>query len=147
MKGSGLYLKENGMFLEYLDQLTSPHASLATEVPGTFRVNGSNKRMRDLQALFETPPRVRFMLFYLFLPSLVGSTLILSHFSTSSQKDSGSESPLSLHRYIHFSSRLYPPDSMANPSIGNKKTTPLTMSLVYFGDTLRKCRSVLFFLT
>ncbi|KAJ7455241.1 Rho GTPase activation protein [Mycena galericulata] len=36
----GLYLKEN-----------------ATEVPGTFRVNGSNKRMRDLQALFETPPR------------------------------------------------------------------------------------------
>ncbi|KAJ3480952.1 hypothetical protein NLJ89_g12246 [Agrocybe chaxingu] len=36
----GLYLKEN-----------------ATEVPGTFRVNGSNKRMRDLQAAFETPPR------------------------------------------------------------------------------------------
>ncbi|KAJ7364298.1 Rho GTPase activation protein [Mycena albidolilacea] len=36
----GLYLKEN-----------------ATEVPGTFRVNGSNKRMRELQALFETPPR------------------------------------------------------------------------------------------
>ncbi|KZW02902.1 Rho GTPase activation protein [Exidia glandulosa HHB12029] len=36
----GLYLKEN-----------------ATEVEGTFRVNGSNKRMRDLQATFETPPR------------------------------------------------------------------------------------------
>ncbi|KAG2076497.1 Rho GTPase activation protein [Suillus decipiens] len=36
----GLYLKEN-----------------ATEVEGTFRVNGSNKRMRDLQAAFETPPR------------------------------------------------------------------------------------------
>ncbi|KAF9467979.1 Rho GTPase activation protein [Collybia nuda] len=36
----GLYLKEN-----------------ATEVPGTFRVNGSNKRMRELQAAFETPPR------------------------------------------------------------------------------------------
>ncbi|KAG8213260.1 Rho GTPase activation protein [Butyriboletus roseoflavus] len=36
----GLYLKEN-----------------ATEVPGTFRVNGSAKRMRDLQAAFETPPR------------------------------------------------------------------------------------------
>ncbi|KAJ7096515.1 Rho GTPase activation protein [Mycena belliarum] len=36
----GLYLKEN-----------------ATEVPGTFRVNGSNKRMRELQALFEAPPR------------------------------------------------------------------------------------------
>ncbi|KDQ57075.1 hypothetical protein JAAARDRAFT_131629 [Jaapia argillacea MUCL 33604] len=35
----GLYLKENA------------------EVEGTFRVNGSNKRMRDLQALFETPPR------------------------------------------------------------------------------------------
>ncbi|KAJ7067086.1 Rho GTPase activation protein [Mycena amicta] len=38
----GLYLKEN-----------------ATEVPGTFRVNGSNKRMRELQALFETPPSSR----------------------------------------------------------------------------------------
>ncbi|KAI9453334.1 Rho GTPase activation protein [Russula earlei] len=36
----GLFLKEN-----------------ATEVEGTFRVNGSNKRMRDLQAIFETPPR------------------------------------------------------------------------------------------
>ncbi|KIK10036.1 hypothetical protein K443DRAFT_80815 [Laccaria amethystina LaAM-08-1] len=36
----GLYLKEN-----------------ATEVPGTFRVNGSSRRMRDLQASFETPPR------------------------------------------------------------------------------------------
>ena len=31
----------------------------ATEVEGTFRVNGSNKRMRELQAAFETPPRVR----------------------------------------------------------------------------------------
>ncbi|ESK94012.1 rho gtpase activator [Moniliophthora roreri MCA 2997] len=36
----GLYLKEN-----------------ATEVEGVFRVNGSNKRMRELQAIFETPPR------------------------------------------------------------------------------------------
>ena len=33
--------------------------SLATEIEGTFRVNGSNKRMRELQAIFETPPRVR----------------------------------------------------------------------------------------
>lgn len=32
---------------------------VATEIEGTFRVNGSNKRMRDLQAVFETPPRVR----------------------------------------------------------------------------------------
>ncbi|GBE87860.1 Rho-GTPase-activating protein [Sparassis crispa] len=36
----GLYLKET-----------------ATEVEGTFRVNGSNKRMRELQAQFESPPR------------------------------------------------------------------------------------------
>ncbi|KAI9567365.1 Rho GTPase activation protein [Boletus coccyginus] len=36
----GLHLKEN-----------------ATEIEGTFRVNGSAKRMRDLQAAFETPPR------------------------------------------------------------------------------------------
>ncbi|KAL4072736.1 Rho GTPase activation protein [Scleroderma yunnanense] len=36
----GLYLKDN-----------------ATEIEGTFRVNGSAKRMRDLQAAFEAPPR------------------------------------------------------------------------------------------
>ena len=34
-------------------------SSSATEIEGTFRVNGSNKRMRELQAIFETPPRVR----------------------------------------------------------------------------------------
>jgi len=38
----GLFLKEN-----------------ATEVPGTFRINGSARRMRMLQEVFETPPRVR----------------------------------------------------------------------------------------
>ena len=32
---------------------------IATEVKGTFRVNGSNKRMGDLQAEFERAPRVR----------------------------------------------------------------------------------------
>ncbi|CAE6529593.1 unnamed protein product [Rhizoctonia solani] len=36
----GLFLKEN-----------------ATEVEGVFRINGSNKRMRDLQSIFESPPR------------------------------------------------------------------------------------------
>ncbi|THV07248.1 Rho GTPase activation protein [Dendrothele bispora CBS 962.96] len=36
----GLYLKEN-----------------ATEVEGVFRVNGSARRMRELQGLFESPPR------------------------------------------------------------------------------------------
>ncbi|TDL25720.1 Rho GTPase activation protein [Rickenella mellea] len=36
----GLYLKEN-----------------ATEVEGTFRISGSTKRMRDLQAVFERPPK------------------------------------------------------------------------------------------
>ena len=34
------------------------HGTVATEVEGTFRVNGSNKRMRELQAIFETPPKV-----------------------------------------------------------------------------------------
>lgn len=39
-----------------------PHTLLlnpppATEVEGTFRVNGANKRMRELQALFESPPK------------------------------------------------------------------------------------------
>ncbi|CAA7266973.1 unnamed protein product [Cyclocybe aegerita] len=55
---SGLYLKENGWSSpphSPVSSLTQPAA--ATEVPGTFRVNGSNKRMRDLQAAFETPPR------------------------------------------------------------------------------------------
>lgn len=31
---------------------------IATEVQGTFRISGSAKRMRDLQAEFEKPPRV-----------------------------------------------------------------------------------------
>jgi hypothetical protein len=39
--------------------LSCPCPYVATEIEGTFRVNGSNKRMRDLQAVFETPPRVR----------------------------------------------------------------------------------------
>jgi hypothetical protein len=38
----GLYLKET-----------------ATEVEGAFRISGSAKRMRDLQEVFDTPPRVR----------------------------------------------------------------------------------------
>ena len=41
---------------------TMPHLfHAATEVPGTFRVNGSSRRMRDLQAEFERPPRVRIL--------------------------------------------------------------------------------------
>lgn len=39
---SGLHLKET-----------------ATEIEGTFRINGSARRMRDLQAAFESPPKVR----------------------------------------------------------------------------------------
>jgi len=31
----------------------------ATEVPGIFSASGSNRRMRDLQAIFESPPHVR----------------------------------------------------------------------------------------
>lgn len=31
---------------------------VATEVEGTFRVNGSTKRMRELQAAFQSPPDV-----------------------------------------------------------------------------------------
>lgn len=38
----GLYLKEN-----------------ATEVEGTFRISGSSKRMRDLQAIFDNGPKAR----------------------------------------------------------------------------------------
>ena len=37
----GLYLKENG-----------------TEVEGAFRISGSTRRMRDLQAVFDTGPKV-----------------------------------------------------------------------------------------
>ena len=38
----GLYLKEN-----------------ATDVEGTFRISGSAKRVRELQTLFDTGPKVR----------------------------------------------------------------------------------------
>jgi hypothetical protein len=38
----GRYLKEN-----------------ATEVEGTFRVSGSSKRMKDIQAIFDSPPKVK----------------------------------------------------------------------------------------
>lgn len=56
---SGLYLKENGTSLSFFCcTFDISLSSLATEVEGTFRVNGSNKRMRDLQAAFETAPRV-----------------------------------------------------------------------------------------
>ena len=56
---SGLYLKENGASnLRFLARALS-EGMIATEVEGTFRVSGSNKRMKELQAAFETPPRVR----------------------------------------------------------------------------------------
>ncbi len=47
-------IDESPRLLEYVFE-----GGAATEVEGTFRVNGSNKRMRELQAAFETPPRVR----------------------------------------------------------------------------------------
>lgn len=72
---SGLFLKENGerglfylFFKSGIDgpvsysgfsSLWLPFLCVATEIEGTFRVNGSNKRMRELQTIFETPPRVR----------------------------------------------------------------------------------------
>jgi hypothetical protein len=66
---SGLFLKENGEWKHFSGDLfvsllrgtpcRVPCPCVATEIEGTFRVNGSNKRMRDLQAVFETPPRVR----------------------------------------------------------------------------------------
>jgi len=55
---SGLYLKENGTFNHFPVSAPAHSRPPATEVPGTFRVNGSNRRMRELQAAFETPPRV-----------------------------------------------------------------------------------------
>lgn len=56
---SGLYLKENGINLDLRGTSLELISSTATEVAGTFRVNGSAKRMRELQAAFEAPPRVR----------------------------------------------------------------------------------------
>ena len=50
----GLYLKEH-----------------ATEVEGTFRISGSAKRMRDLQAVFDTGPKVQVPVFVLKLTVLV----------------------------------------------------------------------------
>ena len=42
MAKTGLFLKQNGV-----------------EVEGVFRVGGSEKRMRELQDIFNTPPNVR----------------------------------------------------------------------------------------
>ncbi|CAE6441874.1 unnamed protein product [Rhizoctonia solani] len=57
----GLFLKENGIYFScslcMLPPPTSPSSPPATEVEGVFRINGSNKRMRDLQSIFESPPR------------------------------------------------------------------------------------------
>jgi hypothetical protein len=44
-------------------------AVAATEIEGTFRVNGANRRMRELQAIFETPPRVRASPLFLSFPA------------------------------------------------------------------------------
>ncbi len=57
---SGLYLKENGSYIHFSVSALAHSCPPATEVPGTFRVNGSNRRMRELQAAFEMPPRVCF---------------------------------------------------------------------------------------
>jgi hypothetical protein len=38
----------------------------ATGVEGTFRVSGSAKRMKDLQAIFDSPPKVRYPYHVLF---------------------------------------------------------------------------------
>ena len=65
---SGLFLKENGerefVGLHDVGIADGLPNSSATEIEGTFRVNGSNKRMRELQAIFETPPRVRVFFFH-----------------------------------------------------------------------------------
>ena len=71
---SGLFLKENGEWKQFSGDpfaglLLGTSSYVATEIEGTFRVNGSNKRMRDLQAVFETPPRVR-------IPFPLSSTII-----------------------------------------------------------------------
>ncbi|KAG9119823.1 hypothetical protein FRC07_004953 [Ceratobasidium sp. 392] len=52
----GLFLKENGMHCRF-PVVPNLIPSPATEVEGVFRINGSNRRMRDLQTLFESPPR------------------------------------------------------------------------------------------
>ena len=54
----------------YFADTTSSGMAAATEVEGTFRVNGSNKRMRELQAAFESPPRVCTPLSYRLSPLL-----------------------------------------------------------------------------
>ena len=58
---SGLYLKENGWFFLFAVQIPLVAYSLsrtATEVPGVFNISGSIRRMRELQAAFESPPCV-----------------------------------------------------------------------------------------
>ena len=55
----GLYLKENGKSPSPISPCRSTLISLtATEVEGVFRKAGSEKRMKELQETFDTPPRV-----------------------------------------------------------------------------------------
>ena len=44
----GLFLKQNG---------TCPFFNAATEIEGVFRINGSEKRMKELRQQFDTPPQ------------------------------------------------------------------------------------------
>ena len=58
---SGLFLKEHGMITDSRGGPTLISIVLlcvGTEVEGTFRVSGSSKRMSELQAIFEAPPKV-----------------------------------------------------------------------------------------
>lgn len=70
--GSGLYLKER-----------------ATEVEGIFQVDGSHKRMSELQALFEMPPRV--------CASVANDQLLGLHFSQYGRSIDWNQEKASIH--------------------------------------------------
>jgi hypothetical protein len=58
---SGLFLKEKGeRWIPYCLGINDARLTLeftGTEVVGIFRISGSTRRMRELQIIFETPPR------------------------------------------------------------------------------------------
>ena len=107
----------------------------ATEVEGTFRVNGSNKRMRELQAAFESPPRVRANPSH-FTPSFLITRSIPHSHGTPCWTSQSTKYALSIPFLLASNIIL---GSMGRTLNGRKSSTQHTMLQAYSDDTSLKC--------
>jgi hypothetical protein len=117
---SGLFLKEHGTKTDswgglHVDQHPLACYPAGTEVEGTFRVSGSSKRMGELQAIFEAPPKVCF-------PAYRAPPLAL------------------LPPCPGTADHVF---SMARTLSGKTTTSPLMTSQVFFDGSSRRCPYVL----